>query len=277
MGSGRRSRRTTTIEDQLTGLRAFCAIRAARATHVAPLDPRTVPLCVSGARLSNSNVTAYVTVMRPPRREQSIFVTLAELAIDTANSLTEVLNALLDQLAVLFSRAALFVIKGDRVQSWRGVGFQGSSADLRNFEVPLTATSPLTKAVRTGRLVVAGDYLDQNGSSSGEGVDTVVALPIRIADSVVAVAYADGGQPSAHEPPRIIRTSTLHDAETLVKHAVRRLTALLATSGVVLGVKAAPSVAPDNSLRDVSFTQSDDARAAVIGAGPKPAQRQQGR
>jgi len=178
------------------------------------------------------------------------------LAIDTANSLREVLNALLDQLAMHFSRAALFVIKGDRVQSWRGVGFQGSSADLRTFEVPLTATSLLTKAVRTGRLVVTGDCLDQNGSSLGEGVDTAVALPIRIADSVVAVAYADGGQPSAHEPPRIIRTSTLRDAEMLVEHAVGRLTTLLATSGVIPGFKAAPSAAPDDSLRVVSFPQS---------------------
>lgn len=199
------------------------------------------------------------------------------LAIDTANSLKEVLNAFLDHLAVRFSRAALFLVKGDRVQSWRVVGFQGPSADLRNFEVPVTANSLLTNAVRIGRLVVTSDDLDSNGSCSGEGVPTAVALPIRIADSVVAVAYADGGQPSGHEPQRTIPTSTLRDAETLVEHAVRRLTTLLATSGVIASFKAVPSAAPGDSHKVVSFPQpgrSDDTRTTVISTGPEAAPRQ---
>jgi hypothetical protein len=63
VASGTRSRSTTTIDDQWRLGCARAADRAALAKHVGIVEAATVPLCVMGAALSNSNVTEYLTVM----------------------------------------------------------------------------------------------------------------------------------------------------------------------------------------------------------------------
>ena len=152
----------------------------------------------------------------------------AFLTIDHANSLGEVLNALLEHLAVEFSRAALFVVQADRLRQWRSVGFHDPATDLQKFELPLTVDSPLTRAVLHRQPFASDDLLTTHGVSSGEeGAQPAVVFPICIADSVVAVAYADSGQPTGNGQ---VRTPRLEVAETLVSRAARRLTVLLAMS-----------------------------------------------
>lgn len=181
----------------------------------------------------------------------------AFLTINAATSLGEVLNALLAHLAGEFSRAALFVVKDGRLHGWRSAGFHGPATFLQKFEMPLTADSLLTRAILHRQTMVSDDFLDTNGFSSAEKVQSAIALPICIADSVVAVAYADGGQPTGDDQARAPR---LHVAETLISHAARRLTTLLETARAVPGIEATSSSALEVTHAPVIAPQSQRPR-----------------
>lgn len=154
----------------------------------------------------------------------------AFLAIDAAKSLGGVLDALLEHLAVEFSRAALFVIQGDRLHGWRSVGFHDPATVLQQFEGPLTADSLLTRAVRRRQPMASDDLLTTTGFSTGAAARLTAAFPICVAESVVAVAYVDTDQATGDDqaPARRLRI-----AETLVSHAAHRLTTRLAMSHAI--------------------------------------------
>jgi hypothetical protein len=62
-----RAWRATAMEDQPLGRSSRCASLVALATHTCTWPASTVPLCVRGGRRGNSNVTAYVAFISPPR------------------------------------------------------------------------------------------------------------------------------------------------------------------------------------------------------------------
>jgi hypothetical protein len=169
-------------------------------------------------------------------------------AIDGAADLSQVLDALVDGVGVLFPRAALFVVKtkSKRLQGWRSVGFTGVAAITREFEFPLTTDSALTRAVTASRTIFTGD-----GQSAQSAEAWTVTFPVTTGGRVVAVVHADGGAPSGDPVAAFDRDTALDLGHTLVRMAGERIGALTmsarAAFGNVMNVAPAdttPEVAP---------------------------------
>ncbi len=174
-------------------------------------------------------------------REERLAAALRRL--DGAVTITDALNALLEQATAESTRAALFLVSGDRVKGWRQAGF---GVDVSDVDLPLHQAGPLGLAVQTADAVSAGEYRAEESSlpswllpPAGHGA---VAVPIVVGGRPVAVLHCDG-----HQSPAI---------EILARHAGRCLEVLTFSR-----VTAPPA-------RPVSVPSSDeDVRRS--GAGPE--------
>lgn len=142
-------------------------------------------------------------------------------ALDTATSLTETLDALTHGAAKEAGRAAMLVVKGERLVGWRTVGFGMFDHDARVIETSTADTSALAAAVNTGRpaVVGAGSVLAAPGFSEAPADRPGLAVPLLVAGKPVAVVYADPGEQSAP-------VGWTSPVEVLVRHAARCLEGL---------------------------------------------------
>lgn len=142
-------------------------------------------------------------------------------ALDGGTSLTEVLDALTHSAAKEAGRAAMLVVKGERLVGWRTVGFGAYDADARVLESTTADTGALAAAVNTGRpaMVGAGSVLTAPAFSEAPADRPGLAVPLLVAGRPVAVVYADPGALAAP----IGWTSPV---EVLVRHAARCLEGL---------------------------------------------------
>jgi hypothetical protein len=142
-------------------------------------------------------------------------------ALDDATSLSEVLDALAGAAASASGRAAMLVVKGDRLLGWRTVGFGELDAQARGIETH-SHDDALTRAVATGRPVTTGTGPASSApafTQSAEG-RTGIAVPLLVGGRAVAVVYADPVGSASEAAP-------VHAAiEVLVRHAGRCLEAL---------------------------------------------------
>ena len=141
-------------------------------------------------------------------------------ALDDASSLSEVLDALTTATAAEAGRAAMLVVKGDRILGWRTTGYGELDAQPRSIESSTADADALARAVATGRPVVTGSGPASSAPAfvAGEAGRTGIAVPLVLGGRAVAVLYADtpadGGEASQ---PAI---------EVLVRHAGRCLEAI---------------------------------------------------
>ncbi len=143
-------------------------------------------------------------------------------ALDDAASLSEVLDALTASAAAESGRAAMLVVKGDRLLGWRTTGFGDLDAQPRTIESSAGDTDALARAVATARPVVTGSGPASSAPSfvAAEAGRTGVAVPLLVGGRAVAVVYADSPGTAADAAP-------VHAAiEVLVRHAGRCLEAL---------------------------------------------------
>jgi hypothetical protein len=142
-------------------------------------------------------------------------------ALDEATSLSEVLDALTGAAAAAAGRAAMLVVKGDRLLGWRTLGFGELDAQARGLEAG-GQDDALTRAVATGRAVTTGTGPSSSVPAFAEPADarSGVAVPLLVGGRAVAVVYADpqGGAVDA--------TAAHAAIEVLVRHAGRCLEAL---------------------------------------------------
>jgi hypothetical protein len=152
-------------------------------------------------------------------------------AISGATDLSQVLDALVDGVGTLFPRAALFVVKtkSKRLQGWRSVGFTGGAAITREFELPLTTDSALTRAVTTSRTVFTGN--DQ--AAAGEA--WTVTFPVTTGGRVVAVVHADASPRNDETAAPFNREFALDLGHTLVRMAGERIAALTMSARAAFG------------------------------------------
>jgi hypothetical protein len=142
-------------------------------------------------------------------------------------SVTEALDTFVQALARDFSRVALFMVKGKRLEEARHLGFDFQT-EIANIAIPLTGDSLLTRAVTSGRIVsIAGDEMDEKSRSSfGGSPSLAVALPIAVGDQPLAVVYADdAGQPQGQKSA-IVPEVRLKFAELMLLEVTRTLVAL---------------------------------------------------
>jgi hypothetical protein len=111
--------------------------------------------------------------------------------LDESGAFGDVLESLAHCAGREAGRAAVFLVKRDRLLDWRTVGFGFAPAAPR-LDIGLSDSEPMAEAVRTGRGVRYGiDHVLPDFARNNE-VREAAAWPVSVGGSVVAVLYADG-------------------------------------------------------------------------------------
>jgi hypothetical protein len=134
-------------------------------------------------------------------------------------------------------RAAVLVVRNDRLMGWKFCGFGVRDAQPRSVDVGLNEGGVVGVAVATSRPLTTGTnepHVDAPAFADLPAGDLGVAVPVIVGGRVVAAVYADGGAP---DDPHTVPAGWPDAVEILARHAARCLEALTAQ-------KAASSSAP---------------------------------
>ena len=155
-------------------------------------------------------------------------------AISGGRSLTEVLDMLLDRAALDAARVGVLLVRGDRFQGWRFVGFDHSN-DPGSIDLAADDPGVIGDAARTNDVVFCASGHDGSAPAFARLHESrgCLAVPIAITGQVVAVLYADMGGTANPEPgtlnPEPVEILTLCASQRLevltVTKAARWLTA----------------------------------------------------
>jgi len=109
-------------------------------------------------------------------------------SLDEAASFGETLDVLARSAAAEAGRAAVFVVKGDRLRDWRTVGFADSASE--RIQIAADEEGPFADALRGDRGVARGEQLPP--FAAGSGPKYAITMPVTVGGAVVAILYADG-------------------------------------------------------------------------------------
>ncbi|MGH9219640.1 MAG: GAF domain-containing protein [Vicinamibacterales bacterium] len=147
--------------------------------------------------------------------------------LDGATTLSEVLDALALAAAREAARAAVVVLRGERISGWRLSGFGPRDSQPKSIDLPLADAGVIGLAIATARAVTTRD---SESAAVGPGFEKIppdrmgLAVPVVVGGRVVAVAYADAVTLDGHERP--VPSSWPELLEVLARHAGRCLEAL---------------------------------------------------
>ena len=147
--------------------------------------------------------------------------------LDGATTLSEVLDALALASAREAARAALVVLRNERIQGWRLSGFGSRDAQPKSIDLTVAEAGVIGTAITTARTVTTRD---NQTAAAGPGFETLpsdrmgLAVPVVVGGRVVAVVYADAVAMDGHQ--RHVPSSWPELIEILARHAGRCLEAL---------------------------------------------------
>jgi hypothetical protein len=147
--------------------------------------------------------------------------------LDGATSLTEVLDALALAAAREAARAAVVVLRAERIQGWRMSGFGPRDAQPKSIDLALADSGVIGLAIAAARAVTTRD---SQSAAIGPGFETLpadrmgLAVPVIVGGRVVAVVYADAVSIEGHQ--RHVPSAWPELIEVLARHAARCLEAL---------------------------------------------------
>ena len=147
--------------------------------------------------------------------------------LDGATSLSEVLDALALAAGREAARAAVVVLRNDRIQGWRMSGFGPRDSQPKSIDLALAESGVIGLAVGAARAVTTRDI---QSPGTGPGFEALpedrmgLAVPVIVSGRVVAVVYADAVRGDGHE--RLVPSSWPELIEVLARHAGRCLEAL---------------------------------------------------
>ena len=121
-------------------------------------------------------------------------------ALDEAETFGEVLGTLAVRAGREAGRAAVFLVKGDRLRDWRTVGFDFPSETPR-IEIYIDESGPMAEAVRSGEGVSPRAQNSVPEFARTDEAREPAAWPVAVGGSVVAVLYADGPVADKSEEP----------------------------------------------------------------------------
>ena len=121
-------------------------------------------------------------------------------ALDEAETFGGVLETLAVRAGREAGRAAVFLVKGDRLRDWRTVGFAFPSETPR-LEIYIGESGPMAEAVRSGEGVSPRAQHSVPEFARTEEAREPAAWPVAVGGSVVAVLYADGPVADKSEEP----------------------------------------------------------------------------
>jgi hypothetical protein len=168
--------------------------------------------------------------------------------LDGATSLSEVLDALALAAAREAARAAVVVLRGERIQGWRMSGFGPRDTQPKSIDLTLAESGVIGLAIGAARAVTTKD---SQGAGIGPGFETLpadrmgLAVPVIVGGRVVAVVYADAVSIDGHE--RHVPSSWPELIEVLARHAGRCLEALTTQ-------KTAPRIPPPSAASGTGTT-----------------------
>ncbi len=186
-------------------------------------------------------------------------------ALDRAQSLTEILDALANSAGREAARVGILLVRGATLAGWRFIGSGGFGASFdaaHEIELALDESSGVIgEAVRTGAAAswdTAG-ALSQPPFDLPEGRERV-AVPIPMSGQVVAVLYADQG--AADDPARDVAIAWPSTLDVMARHAARSLEALTAVKAarVLTERPDVTAAAPPEARADRQTDEEDAAR-----------------
>jgi hypothetical protein len=145
--------------------------------------------------------------------------------LDGATSLSEVLDALALAAARETARAAVLVLKSDRIVGWRISGFGLRDSQPKSIDLSIAEAGVIGQAASSSRASTTRD-----GQTDGPGFEQIpgdrvgLAMPIIVGGRVVAVLYGDGVTDDGHE--QLVPSSWPEALEMLARHAGKCLEAL---------------------------------------------------
>ncbi len=147
--------------------------------------------------------------------------------LDGASSLSEVLDALGQAVGREAARAAVLVLRNDRLLGWKLSGFGARDAQPKLIDVGLTEAGVIGLAVGSARVATSRD---SQSAGAGPGFAQLpadrmgLAVPLIVGGRVVAAVYADGVAEDGRE--QVVPSSWPEVIEILARHASRCLEAL---------------------------------------------------
>ncbi len=121
-------------------------------------------------------------------------------ALDDAATFGEVLETLALRAGCEAGRAAVFLVKGNRLRDWRIVGFDFPS-DAPRLDIDVSDSGPMAEAVRSGAGVFPRAENSVPEFARTDEVRTPAAWPVSVGGSVVAILYADRPVADNHDDP----------------------------------------------------------------------------
>jgi hypothetical protein len=183
--------------------------------------------------------------------------------LDGASSLSEVLDALALAAAREAARAAVVVLRNDRVLGWRMTGFGARDSQPKSIDLSLADSGVIGLAVGAARAVTTKD---SQSASVGPGFETLpqdrmgLAVPVIVGGRVVAIVYADAVTTDGHE--RHVPSSWPELIEVLARHAGRCLEALTQ--------KTSPRIQPPSAAGPASPTPTPTTPTPAIPSSADP-------
>src|SRR5262249_13419299 len=176
----------------------------------------------------------------PPVPAALARVPAALRALDATRSLSQTLEALLQQAGAIAGRAALFLIDGDRLKAWKAVEIP--AIDAQTVESSIGSRDLLARAVQMGQSMTASPDMPAPPFARLDADRPAVAVPLTGAGRAVPVLDSDAG--GAERPP-----GWTDGIELLARHAsaIAALRAASRTLDVLRGDAADPVAAPDAS------------------------------
>ncbi len=161
-------------------------------------------------------------------------------ALDEAATFGQVLETLALRAGREAGRAAVFLVKGDRLHDWRTVGFDFASGAPR-LDIELSESGPMAEAVRSRQGVHARDERPVPEFARTEAPRQTGAWPVAVGGSVVAVLYADSPvADTSNEPywPAFLDVLARHAGRVLEGITVRQAAGLM--TGKAAGMSSSP-------------------------------------
>jgi hypothetical protein len=198
--------------------------------------------------------------------------------LDGATTLSEVLDALALAAAREAARAAVVVLRSERIHGWKLTGFGPRDSQPKLIDLPLAESGVIALAVGAARAVTTRDSATASVGPGFERLSTDrmgLAVPVVVGGRVVAVVYADAVTMDGHDRP--VPSCWPELIEVLARHAGRCLEALttqktatpkITTTGAQgQGAQGAQSaqgaVAPASPDTPASFSITDGVAAAA--------------
>lgn len=211
---------------------------------------RTVETSRQDSDVSRGEVSRLTDVLGEvnERFAQALRLPEAVRALDLATSFADVLDTVARLAGREAGRAAVFLVKDDRLREWRSVGFDRAPG-ASSLEIALHESGLMAAAVETGASVppISDGQVPEFARHSGRRA--AAAWPITVGGSVAAVLYADA--PVADNPdepywPAFLEVLCRHAGRVLegitVRHAAGLLTGRAAAIPPALRRQASGSV-----------------------------------